>query len=217
MLPSQAAGPAGLVLVHAPGRRPEEAEGDHGEAQGHEQNKGEFCAHVDLIVRRPAQSRGAVRPSFAGCGRLIIRGMALEVLSDADCTARLRAGKLGRLALVDHDGKPLIFPVNYFFDEGLVVFRTAPGTKLDLAPGAHVVFEIDDWDEQGGSGWSVVARGIAHDFTQPRSGQVARVHYWPVEPAAPGVRHHWIGILVTEITGRAFPPPAKPGEGQGGG
>ena len=143
--------------------------------------------------------------------------MALAALSDADCTSRLRAGKLGRLALVDHDGKPLIFPVNYFFDEGLIVFRTAPGTKLDLAPGAHVVFEIDSWDEEGGSGWSVVARGIAHDFTQPRSGQVARVHYWPVEPAAPGVRLHWIGILVTEITGRAFPPPAAPGEGRAGG
>ena len=132
--------------------------------------------------------------------------MALEVLSDAECTKRLRAGKLGRLALVDRDGKPLIFPINYFFDEGLIAFRTAPGTKLDLAPGAHVCFEIDEWDEARGSGWSVVAKGIAHDFTHPRSGSVARLHYWPIEPAAPGARHHIVGILVTEISGRHFEP-----------
>lgn len=132
--------------------------------------------------------------------------MALDVLSDADCTKRLREGRLGRLALVDRDGRPLIFPVNYFFDEGVIAFRTAPGTKLDLAPGAQVTFEIDAWNEEGGEGWSVVARGIAHDFTHPRTGSIARIHYWPVEPAAPGPRHHWIGILVTEITGRHFGP-----------
>jgi nitroimidazol reductase NimA-like FMN-containing flavoprotein (pyridoxamine 5'-phosphate oxidase superfamily) len=135
--------------------------------------------------------------------------MALAILSDMECTRRLREGKLGRLALVDRQSRPLIFPVNYFFDEGMIAFRTAPGSKLDLAPGAAVCFEIDSWDEARGEGWSVVAKGIAHDFTQPRSGAIARIHYWPVEPAAPGPRHHWIGILVTEITGRHFGPAAE--------
>ena len=99
--------------------------------------------------------------------------------------------------------------MNYFFDEGMIAFRTAPGSKLDLAPGAVVAFEVDGWDEAAGAGWSVVAKGVAHDFTQPRSGSVARIQYWPVQPAAPGVRHHWIGIVVTEITGRHFGPHAE--------
>ena len=59
----------------------------------------------------------------------------LEVLSDSECVKLLRAHALGRLAMTDHNGRPEIFPINYFFDEGLVVFRTDPGTKLDLSPG----------------------------------------------------------------------------------
>ena len=132
--------------------------------------------------------------------------VALEQLTDAEAMSCLRKGRLGRLALVDHDGKPLIFPVNYFFDEGIIAFRTGPGTKLDLAPGSHVAFEIDGWNEDAGEGWSVIAKGIAHDFTYPRFAPAARVHYWPVQPAAPGVRQHWVGIMVTEITGRHFGP-----------
>ena len=132
--------------------------------------------------------------------------MAIEVLTDSDATTRLRAGTLGRIALVDREARPQIFPVNYFFDEGVIAFRTAPGTKLDLAPGAYTAFEIDGWDQETGEGWSVIAKGIAHDFTNPRSAHAARIRYWPVKPAAPGLRMHWIGILVTEITGRRFGP-----------
>jgi hypothetical protein len=30
------------------------------------------------------------------------------------------------------------------------------------------------------------------------------MRYWPVRPMAPGSRESWIGIWVTEITGRWF-------------
>ncbi len=135
--------------------------------------------------------------------------MALEVMPDVECTRHLREGRLGRLGLVDHEGRPVIFPVNYFFDEGVIAFRTGPGSKLDLAPGAYATFEIDGWDEEKGEGWSVIAKGLAHDFTQPRYATSARILYWPVKPAAPGVRLHWIGIVVTEITGRRFSAEAE--------
>ncbi len=100
--------------------------------------------------------------------------------------------------------RPLIFPVNYFFDEGVVVFRTGPGTKLDLAPGAYVCFEIDGWDPGAGVGWSVLAKGFARDVTQPRGAPTGRMLFWPVRPLAPGSREHWIGVWVSEITGRWF-------------
>ena len=140
--------------------------------------------------------------------------MALELLSDTEATKRLRAGKLGRVAFVDLDAKPLIFPVNYFFDEGVVVFRTGLGTKLDLAPGALVGFEIDSWDREAGTGWSVLVTGIATDLTEPRGAPTARMRHWPVKPAAPGSREHWIGIWANEVTGRSFGP-ATPGSAQG--
>ena len=103
---------------------------------------------------------------------------------------------------------PVVFPVNYFFDEGVEVFRTDPGTKLDLAPSAYVSFEIDGWQPDTGEGWSVVVKGICHDITVPSDARAQRMHYWPVSPVAPGAKEHWIGIWANEISGRRFGPPA---------
>ena len=128
----------------------------------------------------------------------------IEVVSDSECVKLLKAHDLGRIAVVDREMRPIIFPINYFFDEGVVVFRTAPGTKLDLAPGAYVSFEIDGWDHNQGIGWSVLVKGIAHDITQPRSAPTGRMRYWPVHPVAPGSREHWVGIWANEITGCKF-------------
>jgi uncharacterized protein len=128
----------------------------------------------------------------------------MEILSDAECVNLLRSHDLGRIAVVDREVQPLIFPINYFFDEGVVVFRTAPGTKLDLAPGARVGFEIDSWDPDQGVGWSVLVKGIAHDITQPRGAPTGRMRFWPVRPVAPGSREHWVGIWANEISGRRF-------------
>ena len=140
----------------------------------------------------------------------------LEVLGDQECVKLLKSRDLGRIALVDQDVRPLIFPINYFFDEGIVVFRTAPGAKLDLAPGAHVCFEIDGWNPRSGIGWSVQVKGIAHDITDPRGMPTARMHYWPVRPMAPGSRQHWIGIWANEITGRRFRSEVQQSTSDGG-
>ena len=137
---------------------------------------------------------------------------AIQAMSGAECATLLRSHHLGRIAMADRNGRPLIFPINYFFDEGVVVFRTAPGSKLDLAPGADVAFEIDGWEPLTGFGWSVVARGIARDITHPRGAPIARMRFWPVHPVAPGQREHWIGVWVNEITGRMFSrPPSDQG------
>lgn len=128
----------------------------------------------------------------------------LEVMPDEECAGLLRSHDLGRIAVVDKEAHPIIFPINYFFDEGVVVFRTAPGSKLELAPGMHVCFEIDGWDEIRGVGWSVLVKGIAHDLTHSRGMPTGRMRYWPVRPLAPGSREHWIGIWANEISGRKF-------------
>jgi nitroimidazol reductase NimA-like FMN-containing flavoprotein (pyridoxamine 5'-phosphate oxidase superfamily) len=128
----------------------------------------------------------------------------LEVMPDAECVKRLQSNDIGRIAVVDREARPLVFPVNYFFDEGIVVFRTGAGSKLDLAPGAYVCFEIDGWDSATGVGWSVLVKGIAHDITQPRGAPTGRMRFWPVRPLAPGSHESWIGIWANEISGRWF-------------
>ena len=67
----------------------------------------------------------------------------LEELSESECLRLLRRHSLGRIALVV-DEKPQIFPINYALQDRIIVFRTAPGTKLSYAPSSNVAFEIDE-------------------------------------------------------------------------
>ena len=83
-------------------------------------------------------------------------------LSDAQSWALLRQAVVGRLAVVV-DGAPEIFPVNHVVDQGSVVFRTANGTKLAGALGHRVAFEVDGYDPDSASAWSVVLKGTAQD------------------------------------------------------
>ena len=58
----------------------------------------------------------------------------MEELDDTECRRLLAERHLGRLAISDVGG-PVIFPVNYVFDQDLVIFRTDPGSKLDASLG----------------------------------------------------------------------------------
>lgn len=86
----------------------------------------------------------------------------LECIGRFECLALLRREVVGRLAVVI-DGKPEIFPVNYFLDDhDMVVFQTDAGAKLAGAVGHAVAFEVDQLDRATRSGWSVVVQGTAH-------------------------------------------------------
>jgi nitroimidazol reductase NimA-like FMN-containing flavoprotein (pyridoxamine 5'-phosphate oxidase superfamily) len=96
---------------------------------------------------------------------------------------KLLAGRhLGRLAIPDWDG-PMIFPVNDVFDQDLVIFRTDPGSKLDVATeGESVAFEVDATDEATRTGWSVVVRGTLAEIIDPAD--LARLRALPLYPWA---------------------------------
>jgi len=128
----------------------------------------------------------------------------IRELSQDECLRHLRAQRLGRVAVVTPAGQPLIFPVNFVFDEGVIVFKTAPGTKLALATQAVVAFEIDGWDEASSSGWSVLVQGVAHDVSANHDFRSERLRRLEVKPMAPGARERWVGIWADEITGRYF-------------
>ena len=128
---------------------------------------------------------------------------ALEEISESECVELLSSHTLGRLALIV-DGRPQIFPVTYAVRQGIVVFRTAPGTKLAHAPGSAVAFEIDGYEAAEGVGWSVVVQGTARNVTDAGDDFAWAARGAAVYPLAPGTRVHRVAIEPTSITGRRF-------------
>ena len=89
--------------------------------------------------------------------------MQTDVLDADECQRLLRSSMLGRLG-VTIDALPAILPVNFVIDRGAIMFRIAPGTKIDAATAdAVVAFEVDGHYEHDGteSTWSVLVRGVA--------------------------------------------------------
>jgi uncharacterized protein len=134
----------------------------------------------------------------------------LEELSDQESRRLLASNDLGRIAMVI-DGRTEIFPVNYAFADGVVVFRTGEGLKLDRSPMTAVAFETDGIDERDGLAWSVVVQGTAQNVTNTIDTRSERLRHLSVSPVAPGERNYWVGIYVTHISGRRF----KLGRGAG--
>src|SRR5918997_6255070 len=88
----------------------------------------------------------------------------VRALDREECLRLLAGQEIGRLAVVAGN-TPIIVPVNYALDGESVVFRTDPGTKLDQGPRARASFEIDAFDRERRTGWSVVATGRLEEVT----------------------------------------------------
>ena len=127
----------------------------------------------------------------------------LEILSEHQCLDLLAARALGRIAF-PLEGETEIFPVNYSTDGAIVVFRTAPGTKLAQSTITRVAFEVDDWDAEARVGWSVVLKGVAQEVTAGTDPFSTALRARNVQPLAPGEHEHWIAVYPAEITGRRF-------------
>jgi nitroimidazol reductase NimA-like FMN-containing flavoprotein (pyridoxamine 5'-phosphate oxidase superfamily) len=121
---------------------------------------------------------------------------------DVDTCLDLLAGQqVGRLGFVDDTGDPVVLPVNYLLDRGVVVIRTAEGSKLAAAVRkARVAFEIDEFDSELRIGWSVLVKGVADELWASAELDLARS--LPLEPWAGGSREHYVLIMSTSITGR---------------
>src|ERR1700748_1858219 len=92
----------------------------------------------------------------------------IEELDEAESLRLISAAGAGRIAYQSRFG-PAVLPVNYQWYDGAVVFRTARHSALDedlqtgITGGEYkVAFEIDEIDEAGRQGWSVLLQGPAH-------------------------------------------------------
>jgi nitroimidazol reductase NimA-like FMN-containing flavoprotein (pyridoxamine 5'-phosphate oxidase superfamily) len=121
-------------------------------------------------------------------------GELTEVGAD-ECMALLRRCTVGRLAVNQAHLGPFVVPVNYVMDRDAIVFRTDEGTKL-RALGEAISFQIDGIDHAHGTGWSVLARGVAYEADD------WEVRHLQLTPWVDGARAHWVRFVVGLVTGR---------------
>ena len=125
--------------------------------------------------------------------------LGMEVLTPVACWALLATTPIGRVAFVDA-GAPVVLPVTHGVVGRRIVFRSTEGGKLAAARMAPAVaFEVDHWDPQHRTGWSVLARGVATTAPDDAADLDALgIDAW-LDPASHGT---WIEVRVDEITGR---------------
>jgi uncharacterized protein len=127
--------------------------------------------------------------------------LAVEEIPVDECLELLRSHRVGRLAVVTPDG-PAIFPVNYAVGGDRVVFRTDHGTKLDASALRRVAFEIDEFDADASTGWSVVVEGVGTEISDAIDAESVKLQALEVHPFAPGPKHHLVEIHPRVISGR---------------
>ena len=85
----------------------------------------------------------------------------LQVLTASECWELIRETPVGRVAFLA-DGQPTIYPVNHVLQGRRIVIRTSKGALLHEALMSRpVAFEVDGFDPEGRTGWSVLVRGVA--------------------------------------------------------
>jgi nitroimidazol reductase NimA-like FMN-containing flavoprotein (pyridoxamine 5'-phosphate oxidase superfamily) len=127
----------------------------------------------------------------------------LENLSHDECMKLLTSTPIGRLGFVVDD-ELLVLPFNYAWFDGKIVFRTIEGQKMAaVAQGWAVCFEVDDWDANEQTGWSVVIKGTAREVTGWAEKEA--LEQIGLVPWSHGEwRPLWVEVEPTEITGRVI-------------
>lgn len=124
----------------------------------------------------------------------------MQELERAECLRLLAHCAVGRVAFTD-GALPAVQPVAYHLDEEEVVFRTKNGSKLAAATRHAVVgFEVDDFDLEARTGWSVLGIGEAYEIVDPA--RLAALADTLTDPWVKGHDAHTIAIPLQLVTGR---------------
>ena len=123
--------------------------------------------------------------------------------SRQECLALLATVPIARVG-VTMNALPVVLPVNFVVLDGDIVFRTVDGTKFHAAAaGTVVAFDVDSYDPEGTSGWSVVIQGASPVVTDPS--ELDRVRRLIVDPwAVDGSADRTGRITASLISGRRF-------------
>ncbi len=154
------------------------------------------------MVSQPEDPRApTVSGSWQGSGP---RGGGLEPLDPAVLRDRLRRARVARVGYLEGD-EPVIVPVNVAADdEANVVFRTADAGALAGLHGRKVAVEVDGYDAQRRTGWSILVRGVGRDITSASDALATRLRAMPLDCWAPGDRDRIVAVLPVSITSRVI-------------
>lgn len=122
----------------------------------------------------------------------------IQVLDEEECRELLAVGRFARIAFLTH-GRLHLLPVNYAYDDGLILVNTTPTSQLSTIVASDFIFEADHHDALYQMGWSVTVRGTAARATQKQ-----------VETFGTRLPHSWAGgeglvhiaIIPQEFSGR---------------
>lgn len=129
----------------------------------------------------------------------------LRVMGLDESLLRLGEAPVGRLAF-PLDGEIAVLPVNHVLDGVDVCFRTSGGSKVQAAvDGDAVSFQVDDWDAESRTGWSVLVHGTASVVTD--DDEVARLVGTARRPWVPlDADARWVRVSTRQVTGREILP-----------
>jgi uncharacterized protein len=135
----------------------------------------------------------------------VTTAQGIRVLSEPECRARLEHAVIGRVAWNTVNG-PCVLPVNYRLHRESIVFRTAvDGVLAELAHPRAVAFEVDEYDINDQSGWSVLVSGRTRPASRPDDLKTLWSQADP-EPWAGGTRKLFVTLSMDAITGRLLGP-----------
>ena len=121
-------------------------------------------------------------------------------MTEAECWQTLERERFGRLA-VAVGGDPDIFPINFIVDDGVLLMRTAPGTKLtELVINAAVAVETDGQADT--QAWSVILKGRARmvdSFSETYADDAKALETW-----LPSDKPIYVEIAARSLSGRRF-------------
>jgi nitroimidazol reductase NimA-like FMN-containing flavoprotein (pyridoxamine 5'-phosphate oxidase superfamily) len=136
--------------------------------------------------------------------RMVSRHSGIEIIDPDECRRLLAQDVIGRVAVVI-GATPMILPVNYVLDGEDIVIRTMPGSRLDVGQG-HASFEVDSFDRETQSGWSVLVTGHLEEVIWYNTEDMERVQSLPVQPWASGERNLWLRLRPGFVAGRVIRP-----------
>lgn len=132
----------------------------------------------------------------------------LEILDRSSCLRLLTTVPIGRLAYVC-GGVVRIIPINVSVDRDTLLFRLSTGNALAaIEAGQLVTIEVDAFDCEASSGWSVTVTGVAREIPAALADEpaAARCHSW-----LRGSIGRVFRLPTAEIEGRRLLPVASTG------
>ena len=125
----------------------------------------------------------------------------MEILPTDECWRLLAASPIGRIAMTGAGG-PEIFPINIAVSGESIVFRTDPGSKLDLLTAdPRVAVEVDGIDLERRDGWSVVVTGRVEELG---GDDLLAAQDLGLQPWTIGDKARWFRLVPLQVSGRGI-------------